>query len=338
MTMQEFDLVLFLLQLLIIIGLLAIVFYLLRLTRSIRLEKRIAKYSLEPLDEKEESFFDIVYRYLQQGEKKLSKRLYRLRIFDQYSKKYLKYVDGSKQEREDPMDFISLKLFVSLIAFLIVLFSDVLQYQSITFLQVCYSLLLGFFLPDAFLIAKRKLREKQIENDLLRAIIIMNNAFKSGRSTMQAIEIVSCELDGPIQEEFKKMYIDLTYGLSLEVVFKRFQERVHVDEVKYITTSLSILNQTGGNIVKVFSSIERSFFNRRKLREELKSLTASANAIFKILVGIPPLIFMAIFFMNPAYFAPLFQTGIGLVIFFLILALYISYILIIRRVMRMKEV
>lgn len=62
-------------------------------------------------------------------------------------------------------------------------------------------------------------KKKQIEQDLLNAIIIMNNAFRSGRSTMQAIEIVSKELKGPIAQEFKKMHLEISYGLSLDVVF-----------------------------------------------------------------------------------------------------------------------
>ena len=61
-------------------------------------------------------------------------------------------------------------------------------------------------------------------------------------------------------EEFKKMYIDLTYGLELDVVFDRLSNRIKLDETKYMASSLVILNKTGGNIVKVFSSIERSFF------------------------------------------------------------------------------
>ena len=50
---------------------------------------------------------------------------------------------------------------------------------------------------------------------------------------------------------------DIEYGLEIEEVFKRFNERVDLAEVKYITTSLTILNKTGGNIIDVFSSIEK---------------------------------------------------------------------------------
>ena len=81
---------------------------------------------------------------------------------------------------------------------------------------------------------------------------------------MQAIEIVAKELKGPISQEFKKMHLEISYGLSLDVVFERFSKRIESEEVSYITSSLSILNKTGGNIIKVFSSIEKMLFNKRK--------------------------------------------------------------------------
>ncbi len=335
--MGEFDLSLFVIQIIIILGLLGIIIWLIRITRSISVEQRIGSYAIDPVNGDNSSFFDHLYALLEKVTKKMSIFFKKVKIFDSYSLKYTVYMDGTKREKEDPMDYISYKFLSSVATFLVVLLSDVLQYKSITLLQVLYSVLIGFFLPDLFLISKRKLREKQIENELLKAVIIMNNAFKSGRSMMQAIKIVAEELDGPIKDEFMKMYIDLTFGLSLETVFDRFSHRVSLEEVKYMTTSLTILNQTGGNIVKVFSSIERSFFSRRKLQQELKSLTASANAIFKILVCIPVGIFFLIFILNPDYFTPLITNVLGFVLLGVILIIYISYIIIIKKVMTIKE-
>jgi len=164
----------------------------------------------------------------------------------------------------------------------------------------------------------------------------MNNSFKSGLSIMQAIYMVSKELDGPISEEFKKMYIDLSYGLNMEVVFERFTNRIDTKEARYITTSLNVLNKTGGNIVQVFASVERNSFTRKKLQDELGALAASASAIFKILVFIPPMLAMLIFMLNPTFFAPLFTSTIGWMILLIILAIYVLYIIIIRRVMKVK--
>ncbi len=46
------------------------------------------------------------------------------------------------------------------------------------------------------------------------------------------------------------MHLELSFGLSVDVVFGRFAKRVELEEVSYLTASLSILNKTGGNIIK----------------------------------------------------------------------------------------
>lgn len=334
---NNYNLQIFVIQIIIIIFLGIITIWLLLLKRSIGFEKRIGKFAIDSIKEDNPSFFDKVNIIYEHWKKQLTKLLYKTKIFNDYSKKYEKYIDGSKRLREDPMDYISDKFFASLLTILIIIVSDVLQYKPITLFQLLLAFLVGFFVPDIFLISKKEYLKKQIENELLKAIIIMNNAFKSGRSTMQAILLVSTELDGALGDEFKKMYIDLTYGLDLETVFKRFSKRVNVKEARYITTSLTILNKTGGNIVKVFASIERSFFNRRKLQEELKALTASAKALFRILIFIPVFIFLVIFVVNPAYFAPLLDNLIGIVVLMIIISIYVLYIIIVRKVMKIKE-
>ena len=175
-----------------------------------------------------------------------------------------------------------------------------------------------------------------VERDLLNAIIIMNNAFRSGRSTMQAIEIVSTELKGPIRQEFKKMHLEISYGLSLEVVFDRFSKRVESDEVNYITSSLSILNKTGGNIIKVFSSIEKMLFDKRKLRQEMKSLTSSSNMISKTLLIIPFIFIGFILILNKNYFDVLFTTTIGNIILVIIIIIYLLYAFFVNKIMKVR--
>ena len=278
------------------------------------------------------AIFDIVKSYYSKTRKCISSFLQKTKIFDDYSKKYQKYCRASL--KEVPMDYMSDKVISGICLMLAVIVLNVFTHNKSSFLQMVTMFLIGFFLVDFYLNIKSRLRKKQIDNDMLKAIIIMNNAFQSGLSIMQAIYTVYHELDGPISEEFRKMYIDLTFGLTTEAAFERFNERVDNKEARYITTSLNVLNKTGGNIVQVFSSVERNSFTRKKLADELKSLSASAKAIFRILVVIPVLLFVVIILMNPSYFNPLLTTGIGLLVLLLCLVIYISYIIIIRKVVK----
>ena len=313
-----------------------IVIWIISLNRVNKLERRFRKFSVNPIKDTEISLFDKFIHKYNKIRKNISKLLYKLKIFDEYSKKYEKYCDNTKIIREDSMDYISTKVLAGIVMMIIILLSDIFQYRSITVLQLVGAFLVGFFAPDLFLIYKEKQRKLQIEKDMLKAIIIMNNAFKSGLSIMQAIYMVSSELDGPISEEFKKMYIDLSFGLNMEVVFERFTKRVDTKEARYITTSLNVLNRTGGNIVQVFASVERNSFTRKKLQEELGALAASARAIYKILVCIPPVLAVIIFVLNPTFFIPLFTSVIGWGMLLIILLIYITYIIVIRKVMKVK--
>ena len=64
--------------------------------------------------------------------------------------------------------------------------------------QPIYGIWIGSGITEQYTIKSStytKETRSQIENDLLQAIIIMNNAFKSGRSITQAIELVTKELE-----------------------------------------------------------------------------------------------------------------------------------------------
>lgn len=331
---NNFSINLFVIQVIVILLLLCIVLWIFKVREISYLNKRFSRFCLEPLKDDSISLFDkakIIYGKIR---KSLSVLLVKLGIFNDYSKKYQKYCSKSNIVKDEAMGYIADKVIASFVSVLILVVASIFQYKSFGFTSILTAFLIGFFVPDIYLYIKNMVRMKRIEKDMLKAIIIMNNAFKSGFSIIQAIYTVYHELDGPISDEFRKLYIDLTFGLNTEVAFERFNKRVDNKEAKYITTSLNVLNKTGGNIVQVFSSVERNAFTRKKLEEELKSLSSSANAIFKILVFIPILLFMAIFLMNPIYFNPLFSTSIGLMILGLIVIIYISYIIIIRKVVK----
>ena len=334
--MQGYNVNLLIIQFLLIVFLFGVVIWFIRVNKVTELEKRYNKYCLEPLKDNDIPIIDRILKFYNSLKLKLSKLFINSKLLKDYSNKYEKYIDKSKILREDSMNYISAKFIWGFIFIIIIVISDVLRYKPITIMQLTTLFLIGFFVPDLFWHSREKSRKAQIEKDMLKAIIIMNNSFKSGLSIMQAIYMVSDELDGPISDEFKKMYIDISFGLDMDLVFERFARRVNTEEARYITTSLSVLNKTGGNIVQVFTSVERSAFTRKKLKEELGALSASANAIYKILIVIPVILTLAILLLNPSYFAPLFTTGVGRIICLLILFIYVCYVIIIRRIINMK--
>lgn len=321
----------------LITSLIVFIIFIFLAKRSLDIEKRVTRFSISSLTDKQDSFFDNLRARYNSIITKLSEKLLKISLLKNYSKRYQKYFEKSKDINIITMNVISNKILITITAIFLTLLSDALRRRPGNILQILLAVLIGFYIPDVFLKLKEQQRQKQIENDLFKAVLIMSNAFKSGRSIMQAVKIVSEELDGPIAEEFNKVYIDLTYGLELDVVFERLSNRIKLEETKYMASSLVILNKTGGNVIQVFNSIEKSFFERKKLNDELKSVTALSNFVFKILIAMPFIIFIMIYVLNPTYFLPLYSTTIGRILLGLIIILYIIYIIIVKRIIKIRE-
>lgn len=321
-------------QVIIMIVLFCIIILLLRQSKAIKCERRIARYSISPLEYKDKSFADIVYDKYYRGVIKLSKVLKKSKFITKKSLKYEKYL--GYLPNFEVIDFISNKIIISGIYIIITIFSITLQTRVVTILELIINLTIGYYLLDVYLYYRQKYMKKVIEKQVLKAVIVMNNAFKAGKSTMQAIYIASQELAAPLNYEFKRMYDEMQYGLSIDVVFDRLSKRVDNEAIQYLASSLIILNKTGGNIIKVFSSIERTLFDNQKLNEELKNLTASSNVVVKILLCIPFIFTFLIFILSPTYFNPLFDSSLGHIVILLIILIFISYIWFLQRVMKVK--
>lgn len=101
-----------------------------------------------------------------------------------------------------------------------------------------------------------------------------------------------------------------------------------------MTASLTILNKTGGNITKVFDAIEKTLFNKKKLRLELKSLTGSSKIIVYVLFAVPFMFVLFVSIINPSYFMPFVTTKLGVILLIGMIIYYIIFIIFVRKIMK----
>jgi len=326
---------LFILQIILIVILCMFLYTLFKESRVLDLEERLSNYSITTIDEQSIPIFEKLFKTLWKLIRKLDKIWEKSEVLNKYSKRFEKYINYKELEYKSGYDYLSVKFLVSLLFGIIYIISGITQNNYNSYLLILV-IVISYFIIDMYLIFDYKKRKKQIEHDLLNAIIIMNNAFKSGMNIMQAVEIVKEELSGPIQDEFKKISMDIDYGLSLEVVFDRFYNRVKLEDIKYITSSLSLINKTGGNIVRVFGSIETNFYDKKIIKDEMDSLTSSSKFMFKLLIIMPIILCIIIFMLNPGFFNPLLITPLGRLISLTIILLFSIYVLIVKRIMRVE--
>lgn len=317
----------------ILVGLVLIKLY--QTKRSISYEKRLGMYSINSVLDNELSFFDQVYLFFYGLIKSFSKILNKFKGQKIKSRKYQKYITYVKKDEYEPIDLLTIKYLITILSLIMSLIFSLTRYGNLNYLLIISSLLL-YYLLDIILYINFKRKKHSIAEDLLKAIMIMNNAFKTGRNIVQAIETVTTELTGPIADEFKKILVDLKYGLSYDVAFKRFYQRVKIDDARYIATSLILVNKTGGSIKNIFKNIENTIMTRKKLENELKSLTSAARMMAKILIILPIIMVIIILLLNNNYFKPFFNNPVGILFLFIALILFVSYIVIVRKILRVK--
>ncbi len=324
---------LFVTQVVIVICLAFLVLLISNFFKIIRLGKRIESFTIEPIKTNNIPLANrILIRYRNILDK-FGNLFNKSTFFKNYAKRFDKYTVISVLHNSG-MEIICGKIITAILFVLLVILNKTLRWEPFEIYDFVLPFVLGYFVLDIIYFVKFKRYKVKLESDFLAAITVMNNAFKAGRSISQAIDIVSHEVVGPIGSEFEKMSLELSYGLGMDVVFKRFGERIKLAEVSYLTASLTILNKTGGNITEVFDSIEKSLFNKKKLRLELRTLTASSRLIIYVIIFMPLCFIIFVNVISPGYFDPFFNTTIGNILLIFMIIFYIIFIYFVRKIMK----
>ncbi len=323
-------------QVSLVVILVLIIIFLNKYIRSIKLEKRFSKYTINSSKNKSISLFDNLYNEYMDFINKMSKILSKSVFVNKRAKRYEKYVEAFKLS--STIELMSKKIVVGVLFILAGSSFKLLVGDIVSSLEILLSFIVGFYTLDIIYYYKYIKYRKKLEKDLFEAISVMNNAFRSGMSITQAVELVSREVNGPIAKEFERIRISISLGLDIEVAFKNFAERVNTKEAVYLSSSLSVLNKTGGNIIKVFSSIEKNLFARRKLEQELKALTSSSKLIMYVLIIVPIVFVVFINMLNKDYFKPLFTNAFGIILLIIMVLIYVTYIIVVRKVLKVRGI
>ena len=313
-----------------------ILYYFLFTSKSIKEEKRISKYALTSKNDRELSFFDSLNTMIWNFIHKTGKMLTKGKTMKKVAKYYEKYT-----EDDDTLissDCIVIKL---LLAFLFMILSILTPLFELFIVKTVYHLLafiIGFILLDLYLKHKLKIRRETIKNYLLESIVIINNAFKENKNIYQAINIVSKNMYGPIAKEYEIIRNDLSYGLSIDKSFRRFYERIPLDEINYIANILMTINKNGGSEKEAFLIIEDHLKDHQHQKEELVNYYLTSKLIYVIAFIVPIVIFLLFIVLKKGFYNLMFTTHIGLIYLTSIILIYIMYIIIINSLIREQKV
>jgi tight adherence protein B len=180
---------------------------------------------------------------------------------------------------------------------------------------------MGYVFPHFLLVQKKKRRLKRFEKQLPEALGLMARSLKAGHSFPSSIQLVADEMANPIGIEFFKTFKEYNYGLDFNDVLMNLYTRNQLRDLKFFITAILIQRETGGNLVEILEKIAYLIRERFKLVNQIKALTAEGRLSGLILILLPIVIGLMLWYLNPKYIGmlwthPLGRMMAGLAIFF----------------------
>lgn len=169
----------------------------------------------------------------------------------------------------------------------------------------------GFALPWLWLWFKRRMRFNKFESQLSDALELMARALKSGHSLSSGLQVVASEMPDPIATEFLKVHEEQNLGMSVEAALKSLLKRMPNMDLQFFVTAVCIQRQCGGDLAEILSKIGGLVRERFKILGQVKALTGEGRISGVVLMGLPPLLFMAVYSLNPDYVMVLFDREEG---------------------------
>jgi tight adherence protein B len=196
--------------------------------------------------------------------------------------------------------------------------------------------LLGAALPLMFLNFKATKVRKKMQEQFPVALDVFVRGLRAGHPIAAALDLLTVEMPDPIGTQFGIVVDEVTYGAELRDALESMADRWDLDDMRMFVVSLSVQNETGGNLAEILENLGRVIRDRQSMMMKVRALSSEGRMTAIMLTVLPLLAFTMLFIMNPSFFLdvaddPAFVPGFGFLI-----ALYLTGLFVIRRMVDLK--
>lgn len=218
---------------------------------------------------------------------------------------------------------------------------------ALAFLALWPSVLAGFVVGASVTIAGWQLpllimrimyegRCTRFTDQMVDGLTIMANGIKAGSNPQESMKRVVEIMGAPMSQEFAQVMYQMQVGDSFESALNDLGTRIPRPDVQMFVTAINILKETGGNLAETFQTIVLTIRERQKVEKKIQALTAQ-GLMQGIIVTMIPFILMVVFLIIDSNFIkPMFNTTLGLVLLFVMLALQIIGGVVIKKLVTIK--
>lgn len=170
---------------------------------------------------------------------------------------------------------------------------------------------LGLFIPYIYVARVRRKRIDKFEEQFPEAIDLVARALRAGHALPTGLGMVADELKAPVGTEFRILYDEQNFGLTLPDAMRNFARRIPVLDARFFVTAVLTQRETGGNLAEVLDNLAAVIRERFKIKRQVRVLSAHGRITGWVLACLPPVLAMATLVINPRHLGTLTSDPLG---------------------------
>jgi tight adherence protein B len=204
-----------------------------------------------------------------------------------------------------------------------------------SYLTIAMAVGLGL-LPWFYVVNAKQKRMNTIEQQLPDAMDLMARAMLAGHAFPSALKMVGDEMPQPIAAEFRTVFDEVNYGISIQDALTNLATRIPSTDLRYFVISVLIQRETGGNLAELLGNISGLIRARLKLLGAVRVLAAEGVLSAKILTALPFVLAFTINIVNPGFLNQLWTDPVGLKLVYFAIGMMVLGMFWMRRVIKIR--
>jgi tight adherence protein B len=204
------------------------------------------------------------------------------------------------------------------------------------FISGTFAVILGTVLPVMALNFRATRNKKKMQEQFPVALDVFVRGLRAGHPIAAALDLLTVEMPDPIGSQFGIVVDEVTYGAELRDALQSMAERWDLDDMRMFVVSLSVQNETGGNLAEILENLSKVIRERQSMMMKVRALSSEGRMTALMLTGLPIFTFVMLFLFNPRFFLDVANDPMFLPGFAFLIILYLVGFFTIRRMVDLK--
>ena len=194
----------------------------------------------------------------------------------------------------------------------------------------------GSGIPLLIFQARANRMRKRMEEQFPVALDVFVRGLRAGHPIAAALDLLTVEMPDPIGSQFGIAVDEVTYGADLRDALSAMADRWDLDDMRMFVVSLSVQNETGGNLAEILENLSQVIRERASMMLKVRALSSEGRMTATMLTALPVLAFTLLFIGNPKFYLDVADDPAFLPGYVVLLTLYAIGFFTIRRMIDLK--